>query len=391
MKKALIVASVASMIDQFNMPNIALLTELGYKVEVACNFLEGSTCSDERIAKLRARLDDMGVPNHHVDISRRVTDLSRNLGAYKTLKKLIDDGGFDLIHCHSPIGGLICRLAGRAARRRGTVMMYTAHGFHFYRGAPKKNWLLYYPIEKFCSRMTDVLLTINGEDFEYAERKMKAKRNVYIPGVGIDLGRFAVQATADAIVAKRAEIGVPEDAFLLISVGELNVNKNHEVILRALSQIGDEKIHYAMVGRGDLEEYHRGLISELGLEEKVHMLGFREDVAELYAAADVCMFPSIREGLGVAAIEGLAAGLPLIAADNRGTRDYAIVGKGAYVCRHDDVSSFAEAIKSAKSSSDLKAMGEFNREYVKKYDVAHVMEMMREIYGNGGVESKNGK
>jgi glycosyltransferase involved in cell wall biosynthesis len=386
MKKALIVASVASMIDQFNMSNIALLQELGFEVSVACNFLEGSTCSDERIAKLRARLDDMGVPNYHLDLSRRVTDVSRNFGAYKTLKKLIDgeEGGFDLIHCHSPIGGLICRMAGRAARKRGTVMMYTAHGFHFYHGAPKKNWLLYYPIEKFCSRFTDVLLTINGEDNEYAEKKMKAGRNVYIPGVGIDLSRF------DGIVIdraqKRAEIGVPTDAFLLISVGELNVNKNHEVILRAMSRIGDGQIHYAMVGKGDLEAHHRALISELGLEANVHMLGFREDVAELYASADVCVFPSIREGLGVAAIEGLASGLPLIAADNRGTRDYAIEGKGAFVCKPDDIDGFAEAIKSAKASPDLARMGEFNREYVRKYDIGQVMEIMRGLYGGIGNE-----
>ena len=367
------------------MPNIALLQELGFEVSVACNFLEGSTCSDERIAKLRARLDEMGVTNYHLDISRRVSDISRNLGAYKTLKKLINEGDFDLIHCHSPIGGLICRMAGRKARKRGTVMMYTAHGFHFYRGAPRKNWLLYYPIEKFCSRFTDVLLTINGEDYEYSKKKMRAGKNIYIPGVGIDLSRFdGVSVDREQ---KRAEIGVPADAFLLISVGELNVNKNHEAILRALSKIEDGQIHYAMIGQGALMDYHKNLISELGLEKCVHMLGFREDVSELYAVADLCVFPSIREGLGVAAIEGLASGLPLVAADNRGTRDYAIAEQGAFVCEYNDIDGFAEAIKRVKSSPELsERMGEFNKKYVKKYDIGQVMETMRSLYGGIGNE-----
>lgn len=380
MKKALIVASVASMIDQFNMPNIHLLQSLGYEVSVACNFVEGNSCSEERIEQLKRRLLELHVSFVHVDISRKLTSVSRNVRAYKALKKMIDEGGYDIIHCHSPIGGLICRLAALSARKRGTVVMYTAHGFHFYRGAPKKNWIAFYPIEKLCSRFTDVLLTINSEDRELAERKMHAGKVVYISGVGIDTAALA-ERKADR-VEKRREIGIPENAFLLASVGEINANKNHGVVIRALAELNDPNVYYVMIGKGELEASHKELIAKLGLSDRVKLLGFREDVPEIYSVSDLCVFPSIREGLGVAAIEGMACGLPLLVADNRGTRDYAKEGEGAFVCAYDDVHGFAEAIRRASASHELlNKMCEHNLEAVKKYDISKINEIMKEVYG----------
>ena len=175
MKRALVLASVASMIDQFNMPNIKLLKDMGYEVDVAANFLQGSTCSEEKIAYLKAALANMNVRCFQIDFSRNVLNISQNLRAYRQTKKIINKNNYDLIHSHSPIGGFLSRIAARASRKQGTKVIYTAHGFHFYEGAPLKNWLIFYPIEKICSRWTDVLVTITHEDYQLAKQNMSAK------------------------------------------------------------------------------------------------------------------------------------------------------------------------------------------------------------------------
>ena len=182
----LVLASVASMIDQFNIPNIKLLIEMGFHVDVACNFLNGSTCSDEKISQLKTKLNDMGVGIYQIDFARNAFNVKRNLKAFHQVLGLVKINRYRFIHCHSPIGGLCGRLAGHITH---TKVIYTAHGFHFYKGAPLLNWLVYYPIEKFLSRYTDVLITINKEDFARA-KTFHAKKVEYIPGVGIDIDKI---------------------------------------------------------------------------------------------------------------------------------------------------------------------------------------------------------
>jgi len=223
-------------------------------------------------------------------------------------------------------------------------------------------------------------LVEKAEDYELVGKKMKSAEAVYIPGVGIDTGRFAVKVDRSA---KRAELGIPEDAFLLVSVGELNTNKNHGAVIRAMVSVcqSDPKAHYCLVGIGALDESHRALAAELGIEQNIHFLGFREDIPEIYAASDAFAFPSIREGLGVAAIEAMAAGLPLVVADNRGTRDYATGGDNAFVCAHDDVSAFAEAISALVRSEELcRKMGEKNALLARRFDISSVNAIMKDIY-----------
>lgn len=379
MKKALILASVASMIDQFNMSNIGLLQTMGYEVHVACNFLHGSTCSDEKIALLKEKLTQLGVQYYQVDFERSVSKIAQHVKSYKQVKKLADENEYDLIHCHSPIGGAICRLASRKARKKGTKMIYTAHGFHFYKGAPKLNWMIYYPIEKICSYWTDVLITINEEDYALAQKKMHAAKNAYVPGVGVNVNRFSNMVIDRK--QKREELGVPEDAFLLMSVGELNQNKNHEVIIRAIAELRNAKIHYAIAGRGDLFDYLNNLAKELDISGQIHLLGFRSDIPELYKTADVCCFPSIREGLGLAAVEGMASGLPLVAADNRGTRSYCESGINGFIFEHHAVKEFSKCIEKLFDDRDLCIrMGKAGQETAAGYDVAIVNNEMLSIY-----------
>lgn len=316
MKKMLMLASVASMIDQFNMPNIELLQKMGYEVHVACNFEKGSTCTEERIQKLKKRLREIKVRYFQIDFSRSILKVNEILKSYRQVKTLLVKEHYDFIHCHSPIGGVIGRIAGHKTH---TKVIYTAHGFHFYKGAPLQNWLLYYPVEKWLSRYTDVLITINKEDYQRAKKKFHAKETKYIPGVGIDVEKIqTVQVDREK---KREELGIGKDDFLLLSVGELNKNKNHEVVIRAIAELRNPKIKYAICGKGPLKEYLEELAEKLGVRNQLFLLGFRTDVIEICKSADVFVFPSKREGLSVALMEAMACGLPCVVSKIRGNVD----------------------------------------------------------------------
>lgn len=376
MKKMLMLASVASMIDQFNIPNIVLLQEMGYEVHVACNFEKGSTCTPEKVKALQNRLDDMGVRYFQIDFSRNILKVNEILTAYKQVKQLLEKEKYTFIHCHSPIGGAVGRLA---THRTHTKVIYTAHGFHFYKGAPLLNWLIYYPIEKWLSRYTDVLITINKEDYQRAKQKFHAKETRYIPGVGIDVEKIqAVQVDRDA---KRRELGIEPDDFLLLSVGELNKNKNHEVVIRALAELNDKKVKYAICGKGDLKEYLEELAEKLGVRDQLFLLGFRTDVIEICKSADVFVFPSKREGLGLAALEGMACGLPLITSNRHGINDYSKTGISGYKYKPSDVKGFANGINRIRYDKMLKEkVKNYNEEIVKEFDVGKSKRTMRSIY-----------
>ena len=317
-KRALQLASVASMIDQFNIPNIEILKSLGFSVDVVADFTDPGTITRKRADQLLERLAAMGVRVTDVPIPRELNP-KRISDAYKLVSKSVREGHYDLIHCHSPIGGALCRVASRKVRRDGTKVIYTAHGFHFYDGAPLRNWLVYYPVERFLSRWTDVLVTINKEDYRRAKEHFHAGRTVYVPGVGVDTERFRPRRSGRERV--RAELGVPLDGKLLISVGELSARKNHAVVVQALQTLPDD-YWYAIVGKGELAEE----LLALDRTGRLRLLGYREDVRELLWASDLFVFPSLQEGLPVALMEAMAAGLPCVASDIRGNTD--LLGRG---------------------------------------------------------------
>lgn len=381
MKRVLVLASVASMIDQFNMPNIRLMKELGYEVDVAANFLKGSTCSDEKIANLKQILLEMNVKCYQIDFSRNVLNIGENLKAYKQTKKIIDENNYALIHSHSPIGGFLSRVAARNARKSGTKVIYTAHGFHFYKGAPLKNWLIFYPIERISSRWTDVLVTITHEDYQLARKKMHAKEVIYIPGVGINTATFAPKEEDSVINArKRVELGIPKEDIVMLSVGELNKNKNHEIVIRAMAQLGRKDLHYVIAGRGALKDYLEQLAKDLGVDAQLHLLGFRTDVRELFKLADFFAHPSFREGLSVAVMEAMANGLPVICTEIRGNTDLIIDNKGGYLFEPAKQETAYQALKKVVESSDRKFMGQYNLKKSEGLDIKAVLEEMRKIY-----------
>ena len=367
--KILYITTISLTMNSFFKPHVQMLVDEGCQVDIACN--------DEGLP-LDVLFEKLGCVLHRIDFSRSPLSMD-NIRAYKQLKAVIENGSYDIVHCHTPNASVITRLVCRKYRKKtGLKVFYTAHGFHFYKGAPKMNWLVFYPIEKLCSRFTDKLITINKEDYALAKEKFHAGEVHYVPGVGIDLSRFEnLQVDRNA---KRREIGVPEDAFLLLSVGELNENKNHQIIIRALARLNDKNVHYAIAGVGEKRNSLLQLAAELGVAEQVHLLGYRKDIPELNHSADVFCFPSRREGLGVSAIEAMACGLPLISSNIHGINDYSIDGVTGYKCAINDELLFASAISKILEANNLEKIQIYNKKTSQKYGVKGICEVLRKIY-----------
>lgn len=302
-----------------------------------------------------------------------------NIKAYKMLKKLIDKETFDIIECNTPVGGVLGRLVARHARKMGTRVIYIAHGFHFFRGSGILSWLIYYPIEKLLSHITDTLITINGEDYKIASERFHAKETLYINGIGCDIKK--IEDCVSDRSAVRKKIGITDSDIMLLSVGELIERKNHKTMLRTLSKINNPTVHYVIAGGGVLENELKRLAKEIGIESNVHFLGFCTDIPQLLKASDIFCFPSYQEGLPVAVMEAMAATLPVVASDIRGNTDLIVSEKGGYLCKTDDADVFAERIKSLIDNPDLKTnMGKFNSNRIKDYDLESIKEKMSSVF-----------
>ena len=376
MKRALIIANAASMVHLFNQENVTLLIEQGYEVHVACNFIEGNTISDAAVQAARKSWEERGIICHQIDFLRTPFSF-KSFALYKRVKELIRGIGFDLIHCHTPIVSIFARFAARKMRKKGkTRMIYTAHGFHFYTGAPLKNWLIFYTMEWLCSFHTDVIITINEEDYKRSKKRFHAVRTEYIPGIGIDY--LSIRDIRPDKKEYLAEFGVGDEP-VLISVGELSDRKNHIVMLKALKDI-DKPFVYIIAGRGYNDEMLKAKIEEYGLSDKVVMAGFRTDVKELLACSDIFCFPSIQEGLPVALMEAMASGLPAVASDIRGNTDL-IDQKGGVLCDAFDVDGFRKGVEMLLSDEKLRhEFGEHNLERIEEFSIDIVRHKLNKLY-----------
>lgn len=374
MKKALIVTSVASMIQQFNMINIDLLQSMGFDVEVACNFEDGNTISQKKISELKIVLRNLGVKFYQIDFSRNITSISGHLKSYKQLQKIVDNTDYSFVHCQAPIAGIITRMT----KFPSSKIIYTAHGFHFYKGAPLKNWLLFYPLEKVFSRRTNDLITINSEDYQFAQKKFYAKKVSYIHGVGLSTKKFN-----DVQVADLDNIKKFNDDIVFLSIGELNDNKNHEQVINELRKISDKHFIYLICGVGNKESYLKQKISENKLDDRVFLLGYREDIPSLLAAADVYVHPSKREGLPVSVMEAMYQGLPICCSNIRGNNDLVQHGINGYlVDLHSSKQGFSYYLNNFFYDEDLATqMGKNSNKLVQPFLEDNVINELRKIYG----------
>nr|MBQ8244348.1 glycosyltransferase family 4 protein [Oscillospiraceae bacterium] len=372
-KKVLFVATVVKThMMQFHIPYLRLFQEMGWETAVA------SKNDYEDPADCRIPYCDT-----YYDIPfERMPWKVKNFRSYRMLKKIIDDGEFDLIHCHTPVGAMIARLAAMSARKRGTKVIYTAHGFHFFKGAPLLNWLLFYPAEWLLAPVTDVLITINREDYDRARKTMRAKRIEYVPGVGIDTGRFG-QDRCDRR-EKRRELGFREEDFLLLTVAEMTKNKNHITHLRALALLKDmpefADMHYLIVGRGEEWGNLEQSAKALGIQDHVHFLGYRTDAPDMYRCSDLFLFMPFREGLSVALMEAMGSAMPIICTRIRGNTDLIDDGISGMFAENNP-EALAEAILELYRNPEKRASyGRAAAEKVRLFDSENVHAQVKDIY-----------
>lgn len=366
MKKILFVAHMDSHIANFHLPYLKWFKEQSYETHVASNSKESTRdilyCDKK----------------HQIDFSRSPFSLS-NFKTYKAFKKLVKEEKFDLVHCHTPMGGLFTRLAFRKTK---TPVFYTAHGFHFLKGGSKLSWLLYYPIEKWLSRYTNELLTINYEDFTIAKKKFSKKCNVsYVPGVGVDLASYYT-LPKEEITRIRKEMGL-EDKFVLTYVAEQTKGKNQGFIIDFVSkaQIKYHDLRVLLIGYGEESENYAQLIKEKKLEKKIFQLGFRKDINELNNIADVVISTSLREGLPKALLEAIAIGKPILASDIRGNKELVLDGYNGFLYPKNDIEAFEYKLDKLYKDSALRERFSMNsKEHSLRYDISLVLDQVTGLY-----------
>lgn len=370
-KKILLIATVQSHICQFHKPLVAMLHEHGCEVHVAAR----NNLAEKNGLKLDFVEQVFDVPFQRSPFS------PKNLGAYKQLKKIIDEGSYDVIHCNTPVGGVLGRLAARKARKHGTKVFYTAHGFHFYKGAPKKNWLIWYPVEKFMCRYTDKLITITQEDYDLASAKFPTQVE-RIHGVGANSAKYRKLSEAECLEL-RHELGYADDDKLLLCTGELLPNKNQITAIRVMKALIDQqpKAKLLLAGNGPTLPELQAEVTALGLQEYVEFLGYRTDLERYANIADVIVSCSYREGLPMNIVEGMLLGKPVAASYNRGHRELIVPDVTGYMVPPADVDAFAEKILLLLNDPVLAdRMGHAGYEKARKYTDKSVCIELKAIY-----------
>ena len=369
--KVLLVATVQSHICQFHRPLVAMLHEHGCEVHVAAR----NNLAEKNGLKLDFVERVFDVPFQRSPFS------PKNLGAYKQLKKIIGEGGYDVVHCNTPVGGVVGRLAAQKARKRGTKVFYTAHGFHFYKGAPKKNWLIWYPVEKFMCRHTDKLITINEEDYQLARSKFPVE-TCHIHGVGVSVSRYHPHSAEEEEVLRKEESLSAQD-FVVLCTGELNANKDQRTLIDAAVLCRDRipELKVLLAGNGPLESTLREQISGNHAEGYIRLLGYRTDLERVVPAADVIVSCSHREGLGLNLIEGMLCGKTVIAVENRGHRELVEDGVTGYLIPAGDSRALAEVLVKLYKSGARQRLGQAGYEKARLYTDQNVKRELKELYG----------
>ena len=372
MKKVLLVATVQSHIGQFHRPLAEVLHNHGYEVHVAAH--------DNLYLKNGLKLD-FADKVFDVPFSRSPKSKD-NVEAYKRLKQILDNDHYEVVHCNTPMGGFVTRLAARNARKKGTKVFYTAHGFHFYDGAPKKNWLIYYPIERFFSRMTDTLITITREDYKLASEKFHCHIE-HMHGVGVD-GKRYFKASAEEKMAMRKKMGYSVTQKLILCIGVLNQNKNQTMAIKAMHKVVEQFPDALLIlaGNGPREEFLKEFIRQEGLEKNIQMIGYVTNLQDYQHIVDVQVCCSKREGLPLNVVESMLSGNPVVASLNRGHRELIENGKTGYIVAVDDSEKMAEKVLLMLQDEKQKQYIETNAMmFAQQYTFDNVKKELKAIYG----------
>lgn len=369
MKKALLTATVQSHIGQFHRPLAEVLHEAGYEVHVAAR---------NNLAEKNGLSLDFADRVYDVPFSRSPKSID-NLKAYHMLSNILKEEHYDLVSCNTPMGGIVTRLASGKTRKNGTHVFYTAHGFHFYKGAPKKNWLVFYPIERIMARFCDTLITITKEDYRLAKKNFKTNVE-HIHGVGVYTDRYHPVTGEEASVMRKAE-GLSNNDFLILCVGELNENKNQKTLISAVASIKEKVPHLKVLlaGNGPKEAELRQQIEDAGLTDRILLLGYRTDLEKVTPAVDLVVSCSYREGLPLNILEAELCKKAVIASVNRGHNELINHGKSGYIFAPSDVKTLSHYLLECYNS-DHNKMGLQGYRIASKYTSESVKQELKRIY-----------
>lgn len=373
--KRLLLTCTELMAIQFLVPHVKHLSQNGYSVELACSNVGG------RVDELKAVLDGIA-PVHEVRLVRSPFS-PKNRKGYGDLKKIIDSSRWDVIWTNEPVMGVMTRLAANAARKSGTKVVYMAHGFHFYRGAPPKNWLIWYPVERLMCRYTDKLITINQEDFQLARERFPVEV-CHIHGVGVSTARYHLHSAEETAMLRKNENLSARD-FVVLCTGELNANKDQRTLIEAAVRCHDRipELKVLLAGNGPMRDELAERIKAGHAEDYIRLLGYRTDLERVVPAADVIVSCSHREGLPINIVEGMLCGKPVIAAENRGHRELVEDGKTGYLIPVGDSAALAERLVSLCEKDAREMLGQAGYDKAQLYTEAYVHRELADIYGYG--------
>lgn len=380
-EKVLMVGATASMIRHFNQRNIKILQELGYEVHVATNMIKIGSMSPEENERFKEWMKDNDVIAHQVDFERRLGTIKGNILAIRQLKQLFKDNDYKFIHVHSPLGSILGRYVAWCFK---VPAIYTAHGFHFFKGGPKSGWLVFFPIEWLFSFFTDTLITINEEDFAIAKKRMHARYITKINGIGVDVSKAwetPITYKKDAQKKIRQELGIPKKSILISSVGELNNNKNHKIVLEALGLMSAEerkKFYYIIAGTGKNTQNLIDIAKKIDFTEHFQLLGYRNDIHDINFASDISVFPSLREGLGIAGLDATVDGTYLIATNRGGVSNYLKDGVNGKSFDPENAVELKNILLANLETSPKKFDTKFD--FLEKFDIKNVDETMKKVY-----------
>ena len=362
-KKILVVATTDNMISQFLIPHIEYLKSQGNVVECACN--KTGFWFDELQEKHNIKCHQIGFARNPLKPA--------NMKAYKALKALQKAEGYEVVYCQQPVGGVMGRML---AKKFKLPCIYTAHGFHFFEGNSALKNLIYKTIEKHFSKYTDALITINEEDYQ-AALKFKAKSVYKINGIGFSAKKYESDVSRAEM---RKSLGLDKE-FVILTVAEFIERKNYDTMLRTIAELKDENVKYLICGTGKDKEVIEKLIVELGIEDKVQLLGYRKDINNIMKASDAFFLASHQEGLTLSIIEALSYSLPVITSNVRGNRDLIEDGVNGFVCEQNDYRAFAEKVKVLLNDKELcKKIAAENAKKSKIYNVENVLKQLEEVY-----------
>lgn len=363
-KKIMMIATTDNMIWQFMLPHIKHLQKLGNEVECVCD--KTGFWFDELQEKC-------GLKVHQIEFARNPFNI-KNIKAYKKLKQLQKQQNYDLVYAQQPVGGLMGRLIAKKAK---IPCIYTAHGFHFFKGNSGLKNFVFKNVEKYLAKYTDVLITINNEDYE-SSKNWKAKKKFKISGIGFDANKY--QEPTKKRVDIRKELGL-EKEFTILTVAEFIKRKNYDTMLKTIAELKDQNIKFLVCGTGRDKEEIEEQIRTLGIEDKVTLLGYRKDINNVMTASDAFFLPSHQEGLTLSIIEALNFGLPVVTSNVRGNQDLIEDGKGGFVCDQNDYKTFADRFRTLINDKEMqKSMSKINKQNAKNYSIDNVKKELEEIY-----------